>query len=218
MNFERDLSPDQVLDNIMELLDVDRMAIEIDEPLNQAAQSFQQEVPVPITHPAFNQVVSAFARHVYSCGLRLPRNLSGEEALSEAIHILNKYYEGVNTWGYDGALLDATSANLEGLELVLFRLAESLKELERTKYVEWVFASNLYPLEWEMHHQVVFAFLKRNREFLPAELQDIDPARIIDHLPVLVSNHVSTERTVRQISERNNTVFEAMLEVIEQSR
>jgi len=217
MNFERDHSPDQVLDNIMELLDADRMAIEIDEPLNEAAQSFQEEVPAPITHSAFNQAVSAFVRHVYSCGLRLPRNLSGEEALSEAIHILNKCYEGVNTWGYDGALRDATCANLEGLELVLFRLAESLRELERAKYVEWVFASNLYALEWEIHHQVVSAFLKRNREFLPTELRGIDPARLVDHLPDLVGNHVSTERTVRQISERKHPVFEAMPKVIKQS-
>jgi hypothetical protein len=54
----------------------------------------------------------------------LPRRLSKPEALSEAVFLLDRYYRGGHTEGYDGALLDAMDENLEGLELVLSRLGE----------------------------------------------------------------------------------------------
>jgi len=201
MNSEHILSPGEVLDTIVGFLSEERIVSEVDEPLYQAVQAFRLKVNAPISHPGFNRVIADFIRHLYQNGLRLPRHLSRQEALTEAIFLLSSYYQGVYTEGYDGALLDATSNNLEGIELVLYRMAESVKDVERRKYLEWVFTDNIDALDWEKKERIVSAYLKQYQDFLPSRLREIDPARLVDHLRDLIMNHLSTDSLMGSFGE-----------------
>jgi len=198
-NFEREILPEKVLDTIMDLLNEERISSEVDEPIDYATQGFRLEVTTPISHAGFNRLVAAFVQNIYRQALRLQRYLSEQEAFTEAVFLLESYYEGGYTKGYDGALLDATGSNLEGLELVLSRLAESIKVAERVKYVEWVFADNVYHLDWKTRYRIIAVHLKRNEEFLSADLHDSDPARFVNHLHDLIMNHLSTDSLIRHI-------------------
>jgi hypothetical protein len=194
-----ELLAEKVLDTIIDLLNEKRISSEVDEPIDDAAQGFRLEVTTPISHAGFNQVMATFVQNIYRRALRLQRYLSEQEAFTEAVFLLESYYEGAYTKGYDGALLDATGSNLEGLELVLSRLAESIKVAERVKYVEWVFADNVYHLDWKTRYRIVAVHLKRNEEFLSAGLYDSDPARFVDHLHDLIMNYLSTDSLIRHI-------------------
>ena len=199
MNSEHALLPEDVIDSLMELISEKKMASKIDEPIELAAQTFQLKVKVPLSHSSFNHVISRFVSHLYLKGLRLSRLLSQKEALTEAVSLLEKSYYGIHSKGYDGALLDASGSKLEGLELVLSRLSESIKEVERGKYVEWVFIDNVDQLDWDARYRLVSTYLKQYKNFLPPLLRDTDPARLTDHFQDLILTHLSADSQMRQV-------------------
>jgi hypothetical protein len=189
-NSKQNFSSEKILDTIMDLLSEERVAREIDEPIEMAAERFQEEVKVPLSHSDYNRVITKFARGIYEQGLRLSRHLSDREALTEAVSLLEKYYQGIDTRGYDEALVEATGNNIEGLEYVLSMLKESIKAVERKKYVQWVFADTVDPLDWEAHRRLAETYMRRYREFLPHEFRNMDPARFAGHFQSLIKNHL----------------------------
>ena len=104
-NSKQFISPENVIDRIMELLSEELMASKIDEPINLVARAFQFTFKAPLTHLRFNRVLGRFVSHIYKKGFRLSRLLSEKDALTEAVSILEKSYHGIDTTGYDGALL-----------------------------------------------------------------------------------------------------------------
>ena len=189
-NSEQNPSSEKILDTIINLLNEERVVREIDEPIDLTVKSFQLKVKVPLSHSDFNRVIAEFVSGIYQKGLRLPRHLSDQEALTEAVSLLEKYYQGIDSCGYDGALLDAAGNDQEGLGYVLSQLAESIKAVEREKYVQWVFADTVDQLDWEAHRRIAATYLVKYKDLLPPELRDMDPARLADHFQDLIVNHL----------------------------
>ena len=195
-NSKRNLPPEKVLENLIDLLVDEQIAKKVED---LAAQVFSLNIATPITHSEFNRVIAAFVRHIFQSGIQLPRQLSDREALSEAVFLLKRYYQNEGAKGYDGAMIDAIGGDIECLEMVLSRLAESIKLAEREKYVQWAFVDNYSMLDWEERQCVVSAFMKQNETLLPAELLELGPARLVDDFHEIFIQHMSTESLVRQI-------------------
>lgn len=194
MNFSSEANAESVLGTIAELISEDTLAREVDEPIECSVAAFKFKVAsLPIDHKTFHRAIAAFIQHVYESGLRLCRQLSDEKALSEAILLLNQSYENEDARGYDGALLDATGKGLGGLEMVLTKMAESIKAAERAKYIQWVFAVNLYCRNWKEKEDLVCAYLKQNKKYLPADLKKLNPARLVEYLTDLIANQMAGE-------------------------
>jgi len=186
MNFKSDIKTNDLLDKIVDLVNEVALADQVDEPIDYSAASFECKVPIPVTHKVFNRGIAAFIQHLYQSGLRLCRFITDEQALSEAILLLDSTYENEEAKGYDGALLDATGKGIEGLEMVLTRLLESIKTAERTKYIKWIFADHVDCKDWREREEMVLAYLKRYKRYLPDNLVNLDPARLIEFLPDLI--------------------------------
>jgi len=198
-NSNRVFSPEKILENIMGLLDEEIISREVGEPIDLALETFRFDVKVPFSHADFNRIIAGFVQHLYREGLRLPRDLSDLGSLTEAVSLLRTYYRGVYTRGYDGALLDAVTGNLEGVEMVLSALAEAIKAAERDKYIASVFVRNIDQLDWEGQCQIVSTYFKQYESSLPHHLRRTDCARWAGHLADLIVNHMSSERLVGQI-------------------
>jgi len=198
MNYELTFSAKKVIDTLLDLLNEDTMQREIDEPLDAAKQSFRIEPSDPISHSSFNQVIAAFIQHLYHEGSRLHRCLSYAEALADAILLLQRYYPDEYKEGYTTALIDASSGGREGLELVLSELTESVKAVEREKYIQWAFATTIDHLDWGLRCRIVAAYIQQNKEILPSHFFDIDPARLTDFIHNLIFNHMAADNMVRQ--------------------
>lgn len=194
-------SHERILDKVVYLLGQERIFAEVDQPIDQAIGAFRLETRGPLSHARFNQIVTEFIRRIYRMGIRLARNLSSTEAFCEALFLLESYYEGGYTTGYDGALLDAMAQSMEGLEWVLYRLGESIKEVERNKYINWVFAAHVNCLDWETRRHLVITYLELYGEFLPARILAIDPARLVDNFQDLMSIVVSYNNFIDQMSK-----------------
>jgi hypothetical protein len=197
-NSKRNLPPEKVLDNLIDLLNEEQIAQKVDEPIDLASQVFRLKIAVPITHSEFNRVIAAFVRHIFQSGIQLPRHLSDRQALYEAVFLLERYYQNEDVKGYDGALIDAIGRDTENIELVLSRLTEFIKMIERGKYVKWAFTDNYFILDWKTRQIVVSAYLEQNETLLPTELLELDPARLVDDFQELFINHMSTESLTRQ--------------------
>jgi hypothetical protein len=198
-NSRHNLLGNDLVDSVMDLLCEERIAREVDDPLDQAAGSFQLEIKLPLSHSEFNRVIAEFVRHLYLKGLRLSRDLSYEEAMSEAVFILERYYQGGYTSGYDGALLDGASTALEGIEFVLSRITASVKAIERQKYTHWVFVDKVDRLDWETRCRFVSTYLERFQDILPPQLREMDPARLVDHVHELIFNHISSDNFLKSV-------------------
>lgn len=198
-NFKHDFSPKRVLDRLFDLLNDELIEKVIDEPIDLAVHTFQLKIALPITHSEFKRVISAFVHHLYKKGLRLPQHLSGHKAFAEAVYLLESYYLNEGSKGYDGALLDAVGTNMEGFELVLSRLAESIKTAERKKYIIWAFTDNLFNLNWKYRKSIVSFYLRQNEALLSAAIRDLDPARLVDCFHELFISHILAESMVGQV-------------------
>ena len=185
---DHNLSSEERIDTLVVLLNEERMAEEIDERIDLVVETFKTKVKVPLSHPDFNRLIAEFVRDLYRKGLRLPRYLSLKEALAEAVSLLEKYYQGIHTRGYDEALVDASGNDLEGFEYVLSQLAESIKAVERIKYVKWVFTDTVDQSDWEAHRRIAATYLVKYKDLLPPEFRDMDPARLTEHLRDLIIN------------------------------
>jgi hypothetical protein len=198
-NSKRNLPPEKVLDNLIDLLADEQIEKKVEEPIDLAAQVFRLNIATPITHSEFNRVIAAFVRHIFQSRIQLPRHLSDREALSEAVFLLERYYQNEDVKGYDVALIDAIGRDTENLELVLSRLTEFIKMTERGKYVKWAFVDNYYILDWCKRQSIVSTFIKQNETWLPPELVELDPARHVNHFNELFLSHISTESSIRQV-------------------
>jgi hypothetical protein len=199
-NSEQDLSSEKILDTIMNLLNEERMTREIDEPIDLTVKAFQIKTDLPLSHSDFNRVITDFVRRIYQKGLRLPRHLSDQEALAEAVSLLENYYQGIDSRGYDDALLDATGNDQEGILYVLSQMADSIKAAEREKYVQWVFFSTIDQSDWEIRRRITATYMAKYRFFLSPEIKDMDPAWLVDHFQGLIFNLVSSQSLLEQVS------------------
>ncbi len=198
MNFEQHFSAEKTIDTVLDLLSKARMQREIDEPVDMARQNFCLKASGPVSHSSFNHLIAEFIQHAYLNGLRLPRHFSDKKALGEAIFLLDRYYRSEHLKGYEAALVDFKANGQEGLELVLSQLTESIKTVERGKYIQWVFTANIDHLDWRLRCLTVESYIKRYKEFLPKHLFDIDLARFADNLHDLIISHLTVDDMVIQ--------------------
>jgi hypothetical protein len=199
-NFEQNFSSENILDTIINLLNEERLVREIDEPIDLTVKVFKIKAKLPLSHSDFNHVIAEFVCRIYQKGLRITRHLSDQEALVEAVSLLENYYQGIDSSGYDGALLDATGNDQEGLGYVLSQLGESIKAVERKKYVQWVFFSTIDQSDWEIRRRITATYMAKYRFFLSPELKDMDPAWLVDHFQGLIFNLVSSQSLLEQVS------------------
>jgi hypothetical protein len=199
MNSDRTKAIKNVVNAILELLTEERISSEIDEPMEQAAQSFRFKVEGGISHSVFNRAIAEFVRHIYEKGIRLRRHLSEEEALGEAIFLLEHSSNQGLPMDYEANLVNITNSKLESLELVLLELGEAVKAAERQKYIAWVFAYHVDQLDWKTRCFVVKTYLEEHKAILPPQLLDLDPAQLASHWRDLIINHLSTDRLFRQV-------------------
>ena len=187
------LQPDKILYRLIDLLSEEKITNIIDDPIDMALDAFRLKITTPITHKEFNRVLAAFMRHIFKTAILLPRHLSDRRALAEAIFLLKRHYQNEGVNGYEGALVDTIGTGMDHIELILSKLGEIVKEVEREKYKKWVFIDNYLILSFMDKKCVVSAYLNQNQLILPPELVQMDPARLIDDFYMLLTNHISSK-------------------------
>ena len=199
MNFDPKSEAERIIDEVFDLVREEHLIRFIDEPIEEAAASFDLHGSVPVTFEVFNTGTGRFVSHVYKHGLTVRKILSTSQAYAEALQILERGYQSAQGQGYDIALLDALNREHDGLRFVLGQMAQLITAMARAKHIRWVFASFIESAEWASRTLMAEVLLERWGLFLPPSIMNCAPVQLADHLPELINLLISTDRMVNKM-------------------
>ena len=184
---------------LRELLDEERLQQEVDHPLDEATQSLQLRGAEPGTQRAFLDCIAAAVQHLYEHGLRCPRRLPRRAAVAEAVDLIRRGYPGRPEDRFDTALLEATASRGGDVQSVIGVLVETIRSRERRRYIDWVFATVLDPLDWNGHVEAATELREALESEIHADLKEHDPARLSREVRELFFLDRNPEAQLRQI-------------------
>ena len=199
MNSESNSKAATIIEEVLEKTDEEYLHRRIDEPIEQAAASFEFDRDAPVTHQTFIQVITNFVRHVYEQAHGCWQEMSAKQAYAEAVAILEEGYQTSHGRGYDAAFLDASNPNLDGIEYVVAQITGCIITMVREKHIRGVCASRMELADWPIRRQIAEILQKRWEPYLPDNLRTCSPAQLAHYLSELVNLGLSADRTVGTI-------------------
>ncbi len=191
---------ESVIDKMASYLDEEYVITHIDEPIDRAVAGFAWDDVHPFSHQRFHEVVARFVAHLYAHGLPCPRSLSPSQAHDEAVAVLEEVYEGTHDKGYVAAIVEAVRAQPDGLEVVLSRLADCIKDKCRRMHVRWVSVRFLASSDWALRCEVAAVLLDRLRPWLPEEMRGCRDAQFADDIPALLTDYLEVDGQLTAVS------------------
>ena len=186
---------------VFELISEEYLQARIDEPIEQAAASFEFDQTAPVTHQKFTQVTRDFIRHVCEKALWGWQEMSATEASTEAVAILEEGYQALHGQGYYAAYLDAS--NVDGLRNVLAQMARYIAMRARARHIRWVCASKIEMLDWPTRCLIAEILLKDWQPFLPEKLRACQSMELANHLSDLINVILSINATLGKMLDGN---------------
>lgn len=193
------------LNKIMEFLDGEVIYKKIDEPLDEALRKFSDKISADITQKEFNSIIKSFIEHLNNCGVMIFNIDERSTESSEIIWLTEKYYQGHETKGYEGALYDVTTQGREGLESVLEGIIEKIKISEREKYISCIITKYFTFLEWDMKKEIIEEIFNEYGHLLPSQLEKSQIPQLVPSIEGLLNIIITTNQTLFGILNRSQT-------------
>ena len=187
-----------VIDTLVDLLWSERIYREIEYPIDTAVPKVELHRDEPMSHALFNQVIADFVKLIYGKTLRLPRELSDREALAEAIHLLNHYADAEGPDRYGAIAVLVLTGTHDDLTTVLVQLAEIIKDIERRKYIQWVFTCHFRILDWHERCRIVASYKELVSPSVSTALQELRPEQLVEYVEDLVRPDIICQNIFRQ--------------------
>lgn len=188
------------LDTILRILLCTSKPELISNKIDEALDSFDIDAFIVSNHQEFNDCISSFIRHIYNNGLVFPKILDSRKALSEAISFIEQYYEHQGGCGYDAAYLDAIDESSRGIQFVLRELAELVKTIEVSRWLDSCYASNIDPIDKNQHLEIIIHLFGKYSPYFPDNILKGNPARFIKYYRDLIDLVLSGEKFSAQLA------------------
>lgn len=133
----------------------------IADRISAAIASFPISISAVNTLAEFNDILAFFIQHLHGHRSESVWTPSRAEALSEAIELLEHYYESHGARGYEAAYLEAASGEGHGVGEVLTQLGEIIMQREIRRQQEWAFASVVNPSDWALHKEIAAQLMEK---------------------------------------------------------
>jgi len=169
-----------------------------DEPIDKVARQFGHKASCPVPQETFHEIIAGFLVQIYDEALNAHWKLSNDP-LGEAMGLLETHYQSSYGRGYVAALLDANDAAEGGVDTVLRQLAEIIKDVERYKYTQSVFAVNVDPTNWHLQCKIVEVLLRDYEPILPEFLLQCRPWELVSQIPSIVSMCLCSDSALQEI-------------------
>lgn len=196
---------DSIIDEIFELLDADYLNQIIDRPIEQAFESFEFNLKIPMTFHDFIKIIGNFTTHLYRFGPGVSKILTESQARSEAMHIIeNCYWQCSKDIRLDTAYLDAADNETAGIQNVLQQMANHIKEKAHTRHIKWVYATRLNPLDWKTQCLIVRTLMQQEKQYIPSDLLSCHPEQLANYLDDLMEQLISVNNIVQKKWNRTN--------------
>ncbi|MBN1818746.1 MAG: hypothetical protein JW828_15395 [Sedimentisphaerales bacterium] len=169
-----------------------------DEPIDLAVRQFIHKAGCPISPKEFHRIITEFVLHIYDTSFNA-RWMASIEPLGLVMELLETHYNGAYGRGYIAAALDANDTGEGGMDAVLTQLAEIIKDIERQKYVNAVFAVHINPADWRLKCEIVRILLAYYRPFLPEQLRICKPWELVHEIPFLMYRYIGTDSALQEL-------------------
>jgi hypothetical protein len=189
----------EIVHEVLELIDEQYLYEYIDKFIEEAAAGFKFNGKAVMTHQDFIHVIGDFIHYINKTGFRIHQEMSIAQVRAEAVALLEEYYQGPYSRGYDTAFLDLLNSKLVGLEYILSQLVEIIKATAREKHINWVYLSRITPLDWPTRYQIAEILTERWAPFLSPNIKQCTPAHLAHHLPELINTMLFADGKVRKM-------------------
>jgi len=146
-NSNKNTDATSILDDVLQHLDETYLQQKIDIPIKMILAEFDPNEGIEITFQSFLNTIGAFVKRVYQLKIFCNQNLSDEQSHSEAVALLDRFYENTNNDGLLSAYLDTLNSELGTNDFILTQLANVLIRIARNKHIKWIFSSKIDSLD-----------------------------------------------------------------------
>jgi hypothetical protein len=189
----------------MELLNGEVLYKKIDEPLDEALRIFIYSLSAENTQKEFNSIMRSFTEQLKNYSIMIFTNQGRANESSEIIWLTEKYYQGHETKGYEGALYDVTTQGREGIESVLEGIIETIKSNERAKYISSIITKHFTFLDWDMKKEIIKEMFNEFGHIFPPQLLELQITQLVPRIEELINLILTTNQTVTGILNRSQT-------------
>lgn len=171
----------EILDTLLERIEECLMSYDHDTYLETIIDSILATDTENVTHQMFKHIITSLYQQM-TCGEHKTESV----VFGEIAWLLETYYKGDETLGYNGAFYDATRCGGEGLIKVLPRILAMILSVTLTKRITYLICSSIDPLDWHLRETIVKAILDRFDTLLKPELKTLQPSQLVPHLEDLI--------------------------------
>ena len=189
-------NPQDIIELIIKKLDETVLKKAIDEPIDTAAKNFKHNCQKKQNSMQLQNILSGFVKHVYRHGINVA--FAPDDILAHTISLLDRYYQGNYSNGHTAAILDAINGGSDDVKIVLHRIAEIIKTVERKKYINGIFKSSIDISDWYLRCRIVEYLLSKYKSHMAPALYKCHPSQLVDEIPCLLSNIISSTSTLQQ--------------------
>lgn len=208
MNSDINKRARETIEIITTKLDRSLIKSRFDDPIYKVAEQFTCEDEAPVTHKTFNKIVADFLRQIYQKALNASWMLT--DPCAETIFLLENYYNSpVYGHGYAAAFMNANDTAEGGIQTVLTGLAESIRNIERQKYIDGVLTWQLHSCSWDVLCEIAKILLEDYGPFMPPVISKCVPAQLVDQIPSIMYMYIYSDFTLQQISFCNEELLTA---------
>jgi hypothetical protein len=150
-----------ILSNLRTQLNPGQFALQLDS----ACDSYKSEYNEPTNYREFTYEISHFVQIIYKTGLNPSINLTYKDAKSLAIRLLDQCFGTDNSSGFYSAYLETKNKNTRSLCDIHYRLFQTIKDTELSRFKAYVINSLIDPSDWSLQRDVseyVLEFLDNN--------------------------------------------------------
>jgi len=187
------------LESILTILINSEIPNIISKKIEIATADFATSPTKIANYQEFNYQIAEYIRWIYREGLIVPIFLNDRQAFSEAISLLDGYYDSQGAIGYDAAYFDAIDESGKGIGFVRQEIAESIKAIELNRWVDSLFLTIIDPLDKQQRLELVKALLKKYADDLPENIQNGNPAQFANYYRQIIELVVSGERFAQSL-------------------
>ncbi|MFC1551925.1 hypothetical protein ACFL6P_05095 [Candidatus Latescibacterota bacterium] len=169
----------------------------IEKPVEEVLKNFKINPSEITSHKEFNSIIALLFQELYRHNPGYTRELSENEALGEAIMLLEKNYQTDRFKGYEGALFEATTKKQKGIIFVIERIAEIYKQKEHEKYISCIIKKSIDPTDWNLKKELVEEIVKKYHNWLPTEILEFKPNELIFCYEEMIKAIIAAQNSVK---------------------
>ena len=187
MSSEDKFSAERRIERVLCELDEGSLYRRIDEPIDRAVEMFTIQNRERQSIREFLNLLGTFVTQLHDALPWSRATLTPDQARAEGLGLLESGYTNGTSRGLYAAFLDALDPHFDGIAKVLDTVATAHKQAARARYVQWVLAQLVDPLDWNAKVELAGIILIQLRPYLIPPVRNASPSMLAHEISPLIS-------------------------------